>query len=298
LPLFILWSPILGLILSQLQSRLFTVLIVIGLTAQAIPFLLNNPLHPVWSSPHIWDMPRSRQYFLGARRLEKSYQYAVQQTLQAQCAQMGLILPSDKLEYPLWALFKQTSPGYIQIESLEVKNQSQTLLDPTFQPCVVACLQCQAADYAKYANVEVIELNSDITSPSAPAAFRLHLGQNWYPYEDYHSETFRWVNNDAEVMVTPPDSGIYRLSLEVEPGPGLASKPFTLFLQNEAGQTVAQTEVRGRETVWLMLPRLAPEQDHLFRLHIDGGGLPTPNDPRLLNFRVFWMKLVSPNDEH
>lgn len=146
---------------------------------------------------------------------------------------------------------------------------------------------------------EVIEAKPDIVFPqlssaTALSASNLRLGNNWYPYEAFNAETFRWVNNDAEVMVTPSDNSIYQLILEVEPGPGLAVQPFTLFLQNEAGHPVVQTEVRGREIVRLTLPKLTPDQSHLFRLHIEGGGLPTPNDPRLLNFRVFQMNLIKP----
>ncbi len=153
LPLFILWSPILGLILAQIQPRLLTLLIVILLTFQAIPFLLDNPLHPVWSSPNIWNMPRSHQYFLGATILEEPYKHAVQEIIQARCSQLGLIMPVDAWEYPLWALFKQGQNTSVQIQSLEVANPSITLTNETFQPCGVVCLQCSEADLNKYSQL-------------------------------------------------------------------------------------------------------------------------------------------------
>ncbi len=76
------------------------------------------------------------------------------------------------------------------------------------------------------------------------------------------------------------------LSLEIEPGPGVGSQPFTLQVLDEKGQTAATAEVKGREVVHVTLPIIAG-QAAAFRLHIEGGGLPTPNDPRILNFRVF-----------
>lgn len=111
-------------------------------------------------------------------------------------------------------------------------------------------------------------------------------GQGWYPIEYYRQQTFRWVENDAELIIHAPTGTRRTLSLELEPGPGLGLHPFTLKVLDDRGQVVATTEVKGREVVKVTLP-IIQGQRAIFRLHIEGGGLLTPNDPGILNFRVF-----------
>lgn len=111
-------------------------------------------------------------------------------------------------------------------------------------------------------------------------------GQGWYPVEYYRQETFRWVANNAELIIHAPTGTRRTLSLEIEPGPGVGLQPFTLQVLDQKGETAATAEVRGREVVKVTLP-ISQGEAAAFRLHIEGGGLPTPNDPRILNFRVF-----------
>ena len=135
------------------------------------------------------------------------------------------------------------------------------------------------ADSASNGHPDIV---SDIFKPSDG----LELGAGWYPLETFGGATFRWVNNDAEIRV-PASGAKGQLSLEVEPGPGLGSQPFDLQVLDETGHTIAQTSVKGRETVQVTLPIPLSQKPAVFRLHVEGGGLPTPNDPRILNFRVF-----------
>ncbi len=114
----------------------------------------------------------------------------------------------------------------------------------------------------------------------------LFIGHGWYPIETFAGETFRWVNNDAEIVVTAPSGNQQQLNVELEPGPGLASQPFELQVLDKEGQIVATTKVSGRETVIIKLT-IVPNQPAVFRLHVESSGLPTSNDPRILNFRVF-----------
>lgn len=114
----------------------------------------------------------------------------------------------------------------------------------------------------------------------------LRLGVGWHEVETSDGESFRWVDNDADIFVTDPGRAHSGLSLDIEPGPGVASRPFTLNVPDSNGQTVGLFEVRGRQRVDVALP-----SGHVpvrgFRLHVDGGGQGVPDDPRTLNFRVF-----------
>ncbi len=114
----------------------------------------------------------------------------------------------------------------------------------------------------------------------------LFVGHGWYTLETFAGDTFRWVNNDAELVVTSPTGQRNQLRMSLESGPGLAGQPFELRVLDETGQIVARTNVQGRQTVSIVLPIIAG-QPAIFRLHVESGGRPTPNDSRTLNFRVF-----------
>jgi hypothetical protein len=112
------------------------------------------------------------------------------------------------------------------------------------------------------------------------------LGSNWYPHEVFAGESFHWVRNDAEVIVTGPTNGPGVLRLDLQAGPGLAGQEFTLQVVDNRGQPAASVPVVGRQSVRVKLP-VSPGASATYRLHVDGGGRPTPGDQRTLNFRVF-----------
>jgi hypothetical protein len=112
------------------------------------------------------------------------------------------------------------------------------------------------------------------------------IGGGWHQLESQMQETFRWVENDAELIIPQSTGTRQTLSLEVEPGPGVGLQPFTLQVLDGEGHTVTTAEVKGREVVNVTLP-VTQGQSAVFRLHVEGGGLPAPNDPRILNFRIF-----------
>ncbi len=114
----------------------------------------------------------------------------------------------------------------------------------------------------------------------------LFVGQGWYLLEKTVEGSFRWVNNDAQIVVTSPTGKSTRLRMTVEPGPGLAGRPFELQVFDQSGQIVARVDIHGRETVSIPLPIFAGHSA-IYHLHVDGGGLRAGKDPRTLNFRVF-----------
>ncbi len=115
----------------------------------------------------------------------------------------------------------------------------------------------------------------------------VRLGSGWQVLETFQNETFRWVANDAQILVTAPQRGIRRVAMTLQSGPGLEGRAFVLQVLDAFGRQVDAVEVRQRETVDLFLP-VEAGQENGFRLHVDGGGKPTPGkDTRILNFRVF-----------
>lgn len=115
----------------------------------------------------------------------------------------------------------------------------------------------------------------------------VQLGQNWNALERYEGEFFRWVNNDAEITLSPFAPLRADLVMNIEPGPGMAGSPCHLELQDADGKPVAETTFANRSTIRLPLPKPL-KRDAPYRLHVIGGGAPAPNgDTRILNFRVF-----------
>jgi len=113
-------------------------------------------------------------------------------------------------------------------------------------------------------------------------------GSQWYPVEHHLGETFRWVRKDAQLFIRSPKVLRARnLVLVVEPGPGVGYGSFELLLRDEDGNIVARAAVERLSILELQLP-LRSSATQMFRLTLEGGDLLAAQDPRILNFRVFW----------
>jgi hypothetical protein len=107
-------------------------------------------------------------------------------------------------------------------------------------------------------------------------------GKGFYVVEQLGDATYRWVSNDAEIALheTSPAT----LAFDVEPGPGVDSKPFALKVLDADGVTLQTADITSRTTVRVPTAGQAGKR---IVLHVDGGGATVPNDPRIMNFRVF-----------
>jgi hypothetical protein len=126
----------------------------------------------------------------------------------------------------------------------------------------------------------------------------IELGAKWAPLETFRNETFRWVENDAQIRIIAAKSGDLSLSMVVAAGPGIGSRAFVLKVLDDSGRQVSAAQVESRSRLKFILPVEAGKSNE-FRLHVDGGGKPAHNDPRILNFRVFQISVggVSAADE-
>jgi hypothetical protein len=125
----------------------------------------------------------------------------------------------------------------------------------------------------------------------------IRTGRGWHAREQYGGETFRWVDNDAELIV-PQGTGRYQgFWVEVEPGPGLGGEPLRLRVVDQTGEELARPDpVPGRSRLEFRLPAPAAGP-RVYRLSAVGGGWRLPSDRRTLNFRVFgygWLDTAGP----
>lgn len=142
LPLFVLWTPVIGFILPQKTPWLPNLLALV-LIGQSLPFLLTNPHHPLTGPNTIFNQSRNEQYFLQAQLPAEAYTTVIQHIEQANgCTDIGLVLPGDFWEYPFWLLLAQSKIDRPYIESVAVTNESAALQNDRFEPCAVVCIKC------------------------------------------------------------------------------------------------------------------------------------------------------------
>ncbi len=114
-----------------------------------------------------------------------------------------------------------------------------------------------------------------------PPELDAKLGSGWYPLETFNGETFRWAGKDATIVIGDSNT-IKTLPLNVEPGPGVNSKPFVMRVLDGAGVQLTEAEIKTRRVVAIPLNGASS-----LTLHAEGGGKKVGSDDRIMNFRVF-----------
>jgi hypothetical protein len=129
---------------------------------------------------------------------------------------------------------------------------------------------------------------------SAPERFSdttnlLCIWNNWGPLEEWGGRRFRWVNNDAELLLFSPSEKTRSLILELERGPSLPPGGATVIAYVNGAPSDTAT-ITGFHRAMIKLPDVL-QKENLVRLHVTAEGKPSENDPRVLNFRVFRISL-------
>ncbi len=141
LPLFVLWSPLIGFSFSQIKYRWLGNLYCVVLLLGAIPYLIYNEARPLMGQESILVNSRANLYFTNEPALAKSYIRSMQYLSSTSCSDIGLILGSNDWEYPFWALLAQDGKRSVRIEHVDVTNISQVKYKEypfnTFIPCAI-----------------------------------------------------------------------------------------------------------------------------------------------------------------
>jgi 4-amino-4-deoxy-L-arabinose transferase-like glycosyltransferase len=140
LPLFILWSPVIGMVLSRQDRGKYVNAIVILLLLASIPYIIKNESRPLISNRHqlsIMKSDRLDQYFYNYPELKGSYYASVRQALDHECNSIGLQLGSDDWEYPIWIIAQEIKNKLPRIEHVQVNNVSAKIPLTQFTPCSV-----------------------------------------------------------------------------------------------------------------------------------------------------------------
>jgi hypothetical protein len=121
----------------------------------------------------------------------------------------------------------------------------------------------------------------------------LLIGVCWYGVERSTSNGyFRWVNTDAQLLVTKPDGGPKLLSMHVWPGHANEGKAITVSLVTQDGATLGETAIDHGQTLEFSI-RPPPCESVTYFLRVTNSlNRPLPDDPRILNLGVSNLRLA------
>ncbi len=124
----------------------------------------------------------------------------------------------------------------------------------------------------------------------------LFIGLNWHSLETgADGERWRWIDSDAQIVVTRPSGLRRRIAVDLISGPGIGKRPCRLQVRDTAGSVVAEVPVRRGGIVTIDLP-LEAGAGAIFSLGTEDGGRTIRGDPRILNFRVFGFRWAEAGD--
>ena len=133
LPMLVLLTAAVAPFLERhVPRRVQTPLLLLVLLA-SLPNVLRNPSRPMLGKDSIFRVPRAVQYFTNNATLLAPYTSAAERFAQLDCDHVGLIIPHDGWEYPLWVLLKARRPG-LTIEHVDVQNYTSSYARP-IDPC-------------------------------------------------------------------------------------------------------------------------------------------------------------------
>lgn len=116
----------------------------------------------------------------------------------------------------------------------------------------------------------------------------LRLGANWYPYETSAGKSFRWVRDNAQLVLTTAQAKPFTLVLGIAPGPSLG-ETLALSADDGRGNHVAASPVAPPSTLPSYVAFQFPAEPAATTITLSAPSkhLPVTKDPRTLNFRVF-----------
>jgi hypothetical protein len=139
LPFFILFTPFIGLVLSNFSNKQIIKYIAITLILASLPWLFFNRYRPILDSNNIFQIIRIEQYFKNRPQLQQPYTKAVEYLDSQHCRTVGLMMGQDTWEYPLWILMQQKFGNQFQLEHINVPKASalkeHELPFKDFKPC-------------------------------------------------------------------------------------------------------------------------------------------------------------------
>jgi len=161
LPLFVLWSPLLGLLIAQIRFRNIANLCIVILLLGSLPFTVKNVSHPILGKKSILTTSRTELFFINRPALRGPYIDAVEFLSESQCSNIGLIMAGGGFEYPIWALLRENDVQMPRLEHVNVTNLSHAKSDgypySSFVPCAVIIVNNNIPTEIKVGNLLYVQ---------------------------------------------------------------------------------------------------------------------------------------------
>lgn len=148
LPLFVLSSPVAGVVGERIRPAALQVLCLFLLSLFLInntrPYLFENWTRPLKGPHSLLHTPRDSNYFSDMSQWEerKWFVPAVDATANLACSTIGIDINHFQLEYPFQALLRERKPGTNFVHT-GVRNVSIKYAPPVSDPpCAIMCLDC------------------------------------------------------------------------------------------------------------------------------------------------------------
>lgn len=143
LPFFILFCPIMGMVLADLLKPRISQYLLLLIFLIAIPYLGLNDLRPLIGVKSIFTNDRVSLYFAARSPLKKDYLEVANLISQQRCENIGIIQRQDSWEYPLWILINQSAQKAVVMRNVNVENPSriaEDAADRSFDPCAIVTM--------------------------------------------------------------------------------------------------------------------------------------------------------------
>jgi 4-amino-4-deoxy-L-arabinose transferase-like glycosyltransferase len=153
LSFFVLFSPLIGLVFSQLFNRHLVTAIAILLIVTSMPWVFNNKLRPIIATQNILNTPRNEQYFVQRLQLKDPYLKTAEFLKEQSCSTIGLSLGSEAIpsgtywEYPFWVLLQDSSSHRLFHLEHIVNPQNLSFVKSNayphnlFEPCAIIAIR-------------------------------------------------------------------------------------------------------------------------------------------------------------
>ncbi len=144
LPLFVLASPIAGVVGERIRPVALQLLLCVFLLNNARPYLFENWVRPLKGPRSLLVTSREENYFSDMNQWNnrESYLRAVHVAAKSGCSIIGIDDNQLQLEYPFQALLLARNPNvrFVHVNVANVSHKYERA--PAPQPCAVACLGC------------------------------------------------------------------------------------------------------------------------------------------------------------
>jgi hypothetical protein len=146
LPLFVLAAPLAALLVEKLRHPAVAVILALFLVNNARPALFENWTRPLKGPHSLLATARDDNYFSDMSQWNNraSYVEAVDRTARSGCAQIGLDISENQLEYPFQALLRERNPKVRFVHTGVTNASAQYAIPDASAPCAVLCPDCIA----------------------------------------------------------------------------------------------------------------------------------------------------------